>query len=408
MESSIVKYQPIYNIIDNIKIYNGLTLSSQENYEARIAYLKNLIKDYPPLFTDLESSTLTAQGVMTNISFEEKNLINYLEPPTKYIVKIGCNYGEIFHPDYVEPEKKKTSGRGRKPKPKIKSRRKTQGNGKYFSSQITFEIEHPDSKIRYKIKLFRTGVFQVPGVRDPSMQDLIKPIEILRKYLAYNFAEDVQVLDFVAVMRNYKARLINEHYHVNLNRLEELIIREKIDPVNTQFIDFMLRNYSSDDKEAIIDMLDGYNPLSIAEMTYNTDRCFSLIIKYYRASINDINKKTTVKLLKKGKINFDGGNSQQEVEELYYWLIYIYNKYKDEILFDIQNIKNEYNEDSSDTDSKSLYERYSDEESDYSSEDSVEENEKNALQTSRLIINALRRPRDYVPKKISAIKNAKQ
>jgi len=169
-----------------------------------------------------------------------------------------------------------------------------------------------------------------------------------------------------------------------------------------------LRNYSSDDKEAIIDMLDGYNPLSIAEMTYNTDRCFSLIIKYYRASINDINKKTTVKLLKKGKINFDGGNSQQEVEELYYWLIYIYNKYKDEILFDIQNIKNEYNEDSSDTDSKSLYERYSDEESDYSSEDSVEENEKNALQTSRLIINALRRPRDYVPKKISAIKNAKQ
>ena len=38
-------------------------------------------------------------------------------------------------------------------------------------------------------------------------------------------------------------------------------------------------------------------------------------------------KKTTVKLLKKGKINFDGANSEYEVQELYYWLEYIYTKY---------------------------------------------------------------------------------
>ena len=57
---------------------------------------------------------------------------------------------------------------------------------------------------------------------------------------------------------------------------------------------------------------------------------------------DDRDKKTTVKLLKKGKINFDGGNSEYEIEELYYWLqlIYINNP---NIIVDIDKIKNEYN-----------------------------------------------------------------
>ena len=56
----------------------------------------------------------------------------------------------------------------------------------------------------------------------------------------------------------------------------------------------------------------------------------------------DKSKKTTVKLLKRGKINFDGGNSKYEVEELYYWLLFIYNKLKKDILIDVSNIENSY------------------------------------------------------------------
>ena len=59
---------------------------------------------------------------------------------------------------------------------------------------------------------------------------------------------------------------------------------------------------------------------------------------------DDIQKKTTVKLLKKGKINFDGGNSEYEVKELYYWLEYIYYQYRKQILVEIASIKNEYDE----------------------------------------------------------------
>jgi hypothetical protein len=311
--------------------------------------LKSLTADLPPLFTELKPSTLTAQGRMTNIYFNESEIIDTLSVPTGDILKIGCNYGEKYNPDHVNFDKR-TALRGRKPKPKEKSRRKVQGSGLYFSSQISFVIRHPDNHThRYIIKLFRNGVFQVPGLREPSMHDLIKPIEILRQYLEYNFAESVSVVDFTAVMRNYKSSLCNAFYRVHLERLEEIILKEKCNiKLYNVFFDYMLRDYKPKAKARIKSMLTNYNPMSIAEMTYNTDRCFSLIIKFYRPSALDPTKKATVKLLKKGKINFDGGNSQQEVDELYYWLQYIYHKYKDEILFDEREIKNETDQDTSD------------------------------------------------------------
>jgi hypothetical protein len=358
-------FEPIYTVVDGIKIYDGTTPFSRKVYARKIEDLKTLKNTVSKehIFSKLQPSTLTAQGCLTNVSFEEKNIIDMLSAlkAEDHILMIGCNYGEIFNPRYKKPEVKKNSGRGRKPKPKIKTKRKMQGNGKYFSSQITFLIEHPDSLGQYKIKLFRNGVFQVPGIRNPDMKDLVKPIKILRAYLQYNFGEDVQVDNFTAVMRNYKSRLINQHYHVHLERLEELISSEKKAENYEKYIKYLYSGLSTQYQEQIRTMLGRFNPLNIAEMTYNTDRCFCLIIKFYRPSSADKSKKTTVKLLKKGKINFDGGNSQQEVEELYFWLEYIYNKYKSEILFDIRHIKNEYNSDTSDCDAISIY---SDSESD--------------------------------------------
>ncbi len=331
-----------YSIIEDIKIYDGTTDNSHDIYHNKIEYLKSTLIDKPPLFTPLQPSTLTAHGRMTNINFDEKEIIDMLEVPTDNILMVGCNYGELYNEKYVKPVAAKPSGRGRKPKEKIKSRRKTQGTGKYFSSQITFLIEHPESKVHYKIKLFRNGVFQVPGIRDPTMKDLVKPIKILRDYLAHNFAEDIQVSNFSAVMRNYKSSLINKFYHISLERLEEIIWSLKVDVKYDLFMSSMLRRYQDKHKNAIKDLLTNYNPMGIAEITYNPDRCFCLIIKFYRPSIIDKDKKTTLKLLKKGKINFDGGNSEQEIQELYYWLANLYHQHKDTLLFDVRSIKNEY------------------------------------------------------------------
>jgi len=330
-----------YDTIDDIKIYKGTTDIMRKNYLYSIKYLKSLLND--KIFTELYPSTLTAQGYMSNINFDESNIINVLSDPTGLILMLGCNFGEKFNAEYVPPVTVKKSGRGRKPKPKIKNKRRSQGTGKYFSSQITFLIKHATTNIIYKIKLFRNGVFQVPGVKDPSMSDLIEPINALKKYLSENFCRDVQIMNFMAVMRNYKARLINENLHVDLEKLEECINKEKNYDLFKPYIKYLTKNIPSNIQKNMMCFIGKTNPLNVAEVSYNTDRCFCLILKFYRPMPGDNTKKTTVKLLKKGKINFDGGNSEYEVKELYYWLEYIYSKYKDQILIDITNVKNTYN-----------------------------------------------------------------
>jgi hypothetical protein len=340
MEISPIEYESN----GNIKIYKGTTVETRKGYEKNVEYLKSLVPKEERLFTELQPSTLTAQGCMSNISFDESDVIHMLSVPTGAILLVGCNFGEKYNPEYKKPEAVRRSGRGRKPKAKTKNKRRTQGTGKYFSSQITFLIRHPETSVEYKIKLFRNGVFQVPGVKDPSMSDLIQPINILRDYLAYNFDEDVQVLNFMAVMRNYKAKLIDEKWHVDLEELEKCINKEKSFLRFLPYLNLMLAPLIPELRTKCMQFIGKTNPMNIAEITYNTDRCFCLILKFYRPMPNDSQKKTTVKLLKKGKINFDGGNSEYEVKELYYWLEYIYYTYRKFILVDIASIKNEYDQ----------------------------------------------------------------
>lgn len=346
---------PIFTVTDGIEIYDGTTNRSSSDFDERISYWKRRINTSNILFTELTPSTLTAQGKMSNVTFMEDQIIDMLSDPTGAIMKIGCNYGELLNSEYELPVTKKTSNRGRKPKPKKKSTRKVHGSGKYFNSQITFEIVHPTNKTTYKIKMFRNGVYQVPGVSDPSMSDLIQPIKILRDYLSENFAEDVRILMFMAVMRNNKTRVLNSHYHIHLEKLRLIISREKSAPHYDQFVDGMLSSINSSSAEKIKRMVNGWNPMNIAEITY-TDRCFALIIKFYRPSILKPDKKTTVKFLTKlGKINFDGGNSQKEIEELYHWLHYIYQKHHDTIIYNMKNLTVDTPSDLSDCSQPSIY-----------------------------------------------------
>jgi len=331
-----------YKVIKDIKIYTGTTVESRERYVRNIKYFKALNKDSEQIFQKPHPSTLTAQGQMSNISFDEKEIIDILTDPTGHMLLIGCNYGEKYNPTYVLPKVEKKSGRGRKPKPKIKTKRRSQGNGKYFSSQITFVIEHPQTKAIYKIKLFRNGVFQVPGVKDPSMSDLVEPICILREYLAYNFNEDVQVINFMSVMRNYKAKLLDESLRVDLVYLEDIINFYKNYKLFEPFLKHQISPLREHSRKKAMKFIGKSNLLNIAETNYNTDKCFCLNLKLRRPIPNDIDKKTTVKLLKKGKINFDGGNSEYEMLELYNWLRWVYSIYQKQILIDVSKIQNEY------------------------------------------------------------------
>ena len=335
-----------FYIIDGVKIYTGTTKYSECRY-------LNMIKRYDTgmpntIFTALKPSTLTAKGQFTDISFNEETLINKLTiPDGGYIIQIGCNFGEIANknPTYTQPPiKHRTSNRGRKPKPKPKSNRKLQGSGKYFSSQITFFIYCPLAKKIYKIKLFRNGGFQVPGVNKPNMQDLINPIKILKTYLRQEFNN--QTIDskyFISVMRNYICRLTNSNLLIKLNILETILKEYKLNTDISVYMNilnelvstnYMSRSYI----ETIIDYIGEKHTIQgMAEIQHNCERYFGLIIKFYRPVPWKMNKRTTIKVLRSGKINIDGGNSIEECFSLYYWLAALLHEHKDTVLYDITN-----------------------------------------------------------------------
>jgi hypothetical protein len=241
-----------YDMIDGIKIYTGTTAYSDNQLSSNISHYKNLINSSEKIFTELVPSTLTAKGKFNNICFNEEEIIDMLTMPVGgCILKIGCNYGVIINPspDYVAPPiKVRISNRGRKPKNKPKSKRKLQGTGKFFSSQITFEIYNKSNKKIYKIKLFRNGGFQVPGVNKPDMSDLIGPIKILRDYLRDEFMDDaIDIQYFISVMRNYICRIKDNNMLIRLNELETLLkgLKEmdNIEPI-VDGVDILYKNHN--------------------------------------------------------------------------------------------------------------------------------------------------------------------
>jgi hypothetical protein len=231
----------------------------------------------------------------------------------------------------------KESNRGRKPKEKKKNKRKIQGTGKYFSSQITFEVFNKNNSKIYKIKIFRNGNFQIPGVKTPDMTDLLEPLTCLKKYFNHIIDEDVNISYILSVMRNYTCRVKNIDLTILLDNLEEVFNLEKNSELDTNYNIYynLCRKYVNNKfAKNIIYYLDTSSIDTICEINNNCERYPGLLIKFNKPTPNKENKKLTIKILSSGKINFDGGNSELEVIELYYWLQYIFGKYWDDIIFD--------------------------------------------------------------------------
>jgi hypothetical protein len=285
-----------------------------------------------------------------------QNTIKILGSFTKYIKSCKCaNQNESI-------EKIMGSTRGRKPTDKKASRRKKQGTGLYFSSQITFDIYNFTNKKISKIKVFRNGNFQVPGVKNPELHDLIEPIETLKKYLNYiretrvaSPADDVKADDvkavpdngapidityILSVMRNYTCRLQDCNSRIILSRLEDALYYEKglqEGPKPAQLNELL--NAANIKRDCVWAVFKYYNGgfYSISEINNNCERYPGLLIKFVRPIPGKENKKITVKVLSSGKINFDGGTSELEIIEIYYWFQYIFTKYWDEVVYNPKN-----------------------------------------------------------------------
>ena len=71
-------------------------------------------------------STLTFVGKFSNILFNEEKLFKEMKIPTKNILKIGCNYGELINENLIYKEHTsnvRTSNTGRNPKIKEASKK---------------------------------------------------------------------------------------------------------------------------------------------------------------------------------------------------------------------------------------------------------------------------------------------
>ena len=161
------------------------------------------------LFTEILNSTCSVEGKYEGVEFHEIDFTEILEP-FGTVVRIKSNYGDIVNPDYAEEPVVK-SNRGRKKVEKPKKNRVMQGNGSNMNSCIQFVVINKMSKHvkkRYKIKVFRNGKIQIPGVLDEDLGDVMQPLEDLCAYLDRYLVTRVSLHPIHSTMRNYKFNLI--------------------------------------------------------------------------------------------------------------------------------------------------------------------------------------------------------
>ena len=86
--------------------------------------------------------------------------------------------------------------------------------------------------------------------------------------------------------------------------------------------------------------MNGTVNIRIAYVIYNSERFSGLIIKFKRPiqHYTSPDKKVTIKVMMSGKINFDGGNSEIEIRELYYWIKNFFCSVRDKIFVNINNV----------------------------------------------------------------------
>jgi hypothetical protein len=319
---------------------NYQVLSYEETKE-----IYNIIESHIPLNSDIRF----CNAYINNINAVLEIFHTYEKSCTccnKYILDKGLT--NVNKKSITKRVKSATRGR----KPKEKKKRKVQGSGAYFSSQITFYVyNHQNEKIT-KFKVFRNGRFQIPGGLHPDMSDLIDSIITLKQYFNYILYSDaiptvgisvvptVGISYVISVMRNYTSRIVNTEDNTKtiiLSKLEDIFSHEKSMPHNThksKYVAFFNKLKMSDATKHTIFNYCNTSFYTISEISLNSERYPGLLVKFLRPIPNNDTKRITVKILSSGKINFDGCNSEIEVFEIYYWLQYLFNKYWSEIIYD--------------------------------------------------------------------------
>lgn len=284
--------------------------------------------------TELKLIIITVESKILNIKFDTNvlindilNLINNKEidqtaeenKDKKYIlpddiIKIGCNYGEYISDKYIElTTKVKKSNRGRKKKEKTVTKRKQQGNSKYFNSQITFTIlDSLNKKKFYHIKLFANGTIQIPFVCNENVESshyLIDYIIDLINMFDYVKIDKFDSIDIdydktKSTMRNYNFTPTNKLLNIDLKKFHLFIENFKQYCDNDKHIDKQNKFYLDCIDTSLYDKYyDELTMFPIAQNNYSVEKNSSLIIRFKTPIDSKPKKLTTVMIFASGIFN---------------------------------------------------------------------------------------------------------
>jgi TATA-box binding protein (TBP) (component of TFIID and TFIIIB) len=289
-----------------------------------------------PKFTELTHSTGSVKFRLTNVNFRDEKLIKRIQKLREnadaefdilkantisaQILKIGCNFGEVILPGYKERvTKPPTTNRGRKRSKGNKNKRKVQGTGKYFNSQLTFEVKlnltpfevytntkkrkidlnsyeldkkdrRDDGEYRvvsyiYKVKIFRNGKGQIPGLRTEDESEIRKVLKPIKNFFSMYFGHPVRATDFYRFIQNYKSEIIGD-YEYEIQKLQNFF--KSLD--------------------------NGEYPKRIFRVKASTH---SKLLVYFNTPIEQDKKKTTnLTIYRKGSINIDGAINRESADRI--------------------------------------------------------------------------------------------
>lgn len=329
-----------------------------------------------PEFTELTHSTGSVKFRLTNVNFRDEKLIQRIQKihgsdksrfnitdantASAQILKIGCNFGEVMLPGYKERITKiPTTNRGRKRSKGNKNKRKVQGTGKYFNSQLTFEVKlnlmpfevytntkkrkidlnsyeldkkdrREDGEFRvksyiYKVKIFRNGKGQIPGLRTEDESEIKKVLKPIKNFFSLYFERPVRSTDFYRFIQNYKSEIIG-NYEYEIQKLQNFF--KSLD--------------------------NGEHPKRIFRVKASTH---SKLLVYFNTPIEQDEKKTTnLTIYRKGSINIDGAINRESANRILKYFRTILKKHND-FLYDPDALSSESSEiDSSESDEEKVEE----------------------------------------------------
>jgi hypothetical protein len=299
------------------------------NWDVREQFKNECSTRSLPLFGVLKPTTNTIEGYLSNVQFHERELIKDVVPDSS-IVQYRCNYGKVTHEGYTELVKTRTTNRGRKKKPKRKKRRKVQGNGTDFNSQITCIVlstlappPSPDGHIVvgakvHKIKVFRTGKLQLPGVHQSTIDDAIactkQIVHIMNRYLhagETDPSKHTELINMNPVMKNYKfvVNLPSKHI-IDLNTLREILILER------------------STRSSAIQL----SPHPVIFTIRYTRQETKLSIKMITPIPGNVLKKTRINIFMRGKVNILGAFHFHVTMQIYEYLHYLFDTHFRELI----------------------------------------------------------------------------